>query len=859
MGTLGTFDAFTSSRLGIYAAMQGLRVTGNNISNISTEGYTRQRIDQVSLKTGGADMYRSQLDNHVGNGALVTGINQIRDPYLDIRYRNTNADVGYTDTWLSGLQDIQSILDEVGKGLGEDEEDGILYAQLQDLAEALRGFSENPAADNNTLVRTSAESLCNLFHIYSNKLETLRLNTHDAFKKDIDNVNGILTNIRNLNEEIRRSEIHGDNALEMRDERNRQIDALSEYMHIKVVYTMEDLGAGQEVEKLTISLANDNPDESVTTDSSVLIDGIYGAQISMQRPMANPDYDPAVAIGPDNLPYWNAEEGKAVEKASEATMEDDPNYTITISKLYDSKGRLWTNPVTTWTPVNGDPAPAKSKFRFAVQRGTIPWTAGDPTATPPVPADTFTVAGITCTVGAQTDAATNTISAADANNPEKMAAFIAERLNANAADYDITSQGAYVVFTAKDGKEGKPGVDAGAPAAEPTLTVTDPGGKIQIGQKITVNPGETTVAPGKAEITYDDAAGTKTEISYTKIKNQWYEIKTVTQYSKEVTLDDNDLHGSLQATRELLTEKGNFATQDTVDNIDENATIKRGIPYYQMSLDMLARQIANQYNKLNQGFMVNQDGNYIDETGKPVTLAGDDGVEAPISKTNGLTPAQKRNLINNGYVLTDAAGNIVLDDNNEPVIDMDKILTEKGAMKPEGMGVLFSNNGDNDDPTEITAANINVSIGWSSGNTKVIPTFIQLFGEDGKPLANSTQNENANHMVTMIEQSLVYDPTMMDPDAVGGKLFEGCFNDMFSNMMSVRGKDHRIMNVKLTTSYASLVELDTSRDGVSGVDLNDEAMNMMQYQKAYSAACRLMTAVDEALDRLINNTGIAGR
>ena len=55
------------------------------------------------------------------------------------------------------------------------------------------------------------------------------------------------------------------------------------------------------------------------------------------------------------------------------------------------------------------------------------------------------------------------------------------------------------------------------------------------------------------------------------------------------------------------------------------------------------------------------------------------------------------------------------------------------------------------------------------------------------------------------------------------------------------------------------MELDSSRDGVSGVDLNDEAMNMMQYQKAYSAACRLMTAVDEALDRLINNTGIAGR
>ena len=37
MGTLGTFDSFTTARLGIYAAQHGLRVTGNNISNINTQ------------------------------------------------------------------------------------------------------------------------------------------------------------------------------------------------------------------------------------------------------------------------------------------------------------------------------------------------------------------------------------------------------------------------------------------------------------------------------------------------------------------------------------------------------------------------------------------------------------------------------------------------------------------------------------------------------------------------------------------------------------------------------------------------------------------------------------------------------
>ena len=41
------------------------------------------------------------------------------------------------------------------------------------------------------------------------------------------------------------------------------------------------------------------------------------------------------------------------------------------------------------------------------------------------------------------------------------------------------------------------------------------------------------------------------------------------------------------------------------------------------------------------------------------------------------------------------------------------------------------------------------------------------------------------------------------------------------------------------------------RESVSGVDLNDEATNLMVFQKAYTAACRLMTTLEEALDALM--------
>ena len=687
MGMIGTFDSFTTARLGIYAAQHGLRVTGNNISNINTAGYTRQRLDQISLKTGGNDMYRSFYDNHIGNGALVTGINQVRDPYLDIRYRNTAADVGYTDTMAAGLKEIASILDEVGKG--ENKGDGILYAQIKGLADSLSKLGADPSKDNDILTRNSAQALCTLFNTYAGKLETLRKNTEDGFQKDLDSVNEILTNIRNLNESIRNSEIHGDNALEMRDERNRQIDALAEYMQIKVEYTMEDIGAGKQVEKLTISLGNANPDPNVHTDEAVLIDGIYGSQISMpaQKPQVNPNFG---VNGDDNL-YLMAD-GTGTNSLGHAAKVDNDNYTLVVSKLVDSKGRL---------PID-------------------------------------------------------------------------------------------------------PKVNEGHPLA----------------------------------------------------------------------LDDNDLYGSLQATRELLTEKGEFATADNMA-LDENATIKRGIPYYQKSLDLLAQKFAEQYNQLNQGTLVDQDGKPVDSiTG---TIADLKALDIQITQASGTEGGYGDGYYVNGdgvYVGTSAHNNCTLDAAGIKVTD----TVDEALMKAHGVnddnaaketitlnqpiklgGVLFSNRNDRDDPTGINASNISIAHKWSTGDVRVVPTCVQLFGEDGKPLPHTTQPENINHMISMIDKSLVYDPKELDPDAVGSKLFQGSFNDMFSNMMTVEGNDERVTTVKLNTHYTSLVEIDSSRDGVSGVDLNDEAMNMMQFQKAYSAACRLMTAIDEAIDRLINNTGIAGR
>jgi flagellar hook-associated protein 1 FlgK len=51
-------------------------------------------------------------------------------------------------------------------------------------------------------------------------------------------------------------------------------------------------------------------------------------------------------------------------------------------------------------------------------------------------------------------------------------------------------------------------------------------------------------------------------------------------------------------------------------------------------------------------------------------------------------------------------------------------------------------------------------------------------------------------------------------------------------------------------------QVDSSRESVAGVNLDDEMVSMLAYQHAYDAAARYMSAVNETLDTLINRTGV---
>ena len=252
-----TFGSFMTARLGMSASQKALSVVGQNIANISTPGYTRQRLDQVSLNVGGgSNKYSSKYLTNIGNGVFVTGVSQLRDPFLDKRFRTEMAQVGEYDIWTSGLGEIADIIDETSMK----EEGGGINNQLSDIITRLNNLAENVGSKEfDNMVKSSADVLVKLFNSYAKQLETIRGNQETDLKDvDIPAVNKILTSIQELNVSIKNSQIHGDDALELQDQRNSLIDELSTYVNIEVSYKPIQISDSTVVDELTIRLVGAN-------------------------------------------------------------------------------------------------------------------------------------------------------------------------------------------------------------------------------------------------------------------------------------------------------------------------------------------------------------------------------------------------------------------------------------------------------------------------------------------------------------------------------------------------------------------------------------------------------------------------
>jgi flagellar hook-associated protein 1 FlgK len=121
---------------------------------------------------------------------------------------------------------------------------------------------------------------------------------------------------------------------------------------------------------------------------------------------------------------------------------------------------------------------------------------------------------------------------------------------------------------------------------------------------------------------------------------------------------------------------------------------------------------------------------------------------------------------------------------------------------------------------------------------------------------------------------LISDPSLIAASSLGGSANtdNGIAKQIANLRQSTTGTDaqYRAMIVELGVQASVAdrnlgiqqvitAQVDSARESVAGVNIDEEMTNMLSYQHAYSAAGRLVTAIDEMLDQLINRMGIVGR
>lgn len=249
-----TFAGFSTALSALQSSQKRLDITGHNLANMNTIGYTRQELQTSSLNyTSPVSTFMNGSEVIVGFGVHMDKVAQIRDPYLDAQYRSQMDKSGYTDS-------MQTSLDSLSKIFDESTISGIHSAFL-DIRGALTEMHDVSKINDpiyESELRSKIQTLTNMLNQASKDIDEAESQEFNRLvgKNTTENgaqeqVNDMLRQIGELNRQIKRNQILGQQSLELMDERNNLLDKLSSFLPIEVTYYKDPAHDGVD--------ANDDP------------------------------------------------------------------------------------------------------------------------------------------------------------------------------------------------------------------------------------------------------------------------------------------------------------------------------------------------------------------------------------------------------------------------------------------------------------------------------------------------------------------------------------------------------------------------------------------------------------------------
>jgi flagellar hook-associated protein 1 len=247
---ISTFMGLETALRGLMAQQQALDITGQNITNASTPGYTRQTVSLAttpSLQTAPGVM--------LGTGVTVTGYQRVRDAFLDVQLRAQTMLQGSAQATEDGLGQVENVINEPSST-------GI-NSLLSSYWSAWQDVSNNPQdmAARQSLVE-AATSLAQGFTGTSSQLATIQSQNSQNIALTVQQINSDGATIQKLNAAIATASASGDTPNELLDQRDSALDDLS------------NLGS-------VSSVSNSDGTVTVSFDGVTLTDGTTGYTVSV--------------------------------------------------------------------------------------------------------------------------------------------------------------------------------------------------------------------------------------------------------------------------------------------------------------------------------------------------------------------------------------------------------------------------------------------------------------------------------------------------------------------------------------------------------------------------------------------------
>jgi len=219
---MGISAAFEIGKSGLKLFQVAAEVTSENIANVNTPGYSRQR---VLFETAPPTTHNGFP---LGTGVRVQTVERYYDSLLQKQLVNAGTSSGYDSQKLEVLQQVEPVFNEIAQdGLGAAMND--FYSSWQDLSINPSGTAERQS------VLAKAQIMVDQFHYVSRSITDAITIQNESLAPQVGEINKTLSDIAQLNGYIKNTELVSGNANEMRDQRDYLIRQLAENMQVSFV------------------------------------------------------------------------------------------------------------------------------------------------------------------------------------------------------------------------------------------------------------------------------------------------------------------------------------------------------------------------------------------------------------------------------------------------------------------------------------------------------------------------------------------------------------------------------------------------------------------------------------------------